>query len=384
MTIAKLQRLRRPWAVVTWTFLLGCAPQRFQSEEASEEPKDYSSNETSGGSSSSDAPSSSRATPTSIPATSGSSHASPSTEGSDDSITSVAASTSAEGESETAPPNVTSDDGSSDSLGSTAPPSPGSSADVTRSGTDAPTSGHDDCTNQRTTCRCAPAPQEHCESVKSALLHRFSFVFDGGETPSKVDDSVGDAEATLVNASVDERGVLHLDGNDAYVQLPPKFVSRHEELTLDIWLEWFGGAANQRILNIGRAPRGLAAPDHYLAISPSGSRNVLSVQYRSNPLRSGDRLELETPLPTDSLQHLTLVLRPSELQLYLNGELAGAIDTVHRLTALDDAQVWLGRALYNDYPFYDGTLHEFRVFGRALSADEIRYGHGLGLDLPRE
>lgn len=384
MTFAKLHQLRRSWTVVTWTVLLGCAPQRFQSmgepkDDSSDESRDAWSSSNSSSTTSSSADSSEGSPPpvTSKPVAPGASSEPSSNELSDVSIRSEAASTTDEGESVT--------DGPSDSSpGSTTPPSHTSSDDSNTSDTDVQTSGSDECANQRTTCRCAPAPQEQCETLKSVLTHHFSFVFDGGDAPSKVQDWVGNAEATLTNAFLNEHGVLQLDGQEAYVQLPPKLVSGHEELTLDIWTEWSGGAASQRMLSIGRAPRGPATPDHYLTISPSDSRNVLSVQYQTNPMRSGDRLELDTPLPTNSLQHLTLVIRPDELQLYLNGELAGRLDTVHRLTSLDDAQFWLGRALSNDRLFYAGTLHEFRVFGRALSADEIRYAHDVGFDLPRE
>lgn len=374
MSIAKLQRLRRSWAVVTWTICLGCASQRFQSTLESED----SSHESPDASSSNDGSSSVRPTTTSVvpgPDVRSTDHSSGST--------SSAASPSDEvtSESDMDDTDATSEDASGDGIGATTAPS--ASSDVTRS-EDVQTTGSDACANDRSTCTCAPAPREQCESVTAALLHRFSFEFAADETPSRVRDSVGDVEATLTNPSLNEQGVLQLDGKNAYVQLPPKFVSRHEELTLDIWTEWFGGATSQRLLNFGRAPKGPANPDNYLAVSPSDSRNVLSVQFRTSPMRSGDRLDLDFPLPTNSLQHLTLVIRREELQLYVNGELAGTLETVHRLTSLDDAQVWLGRPLYDDHPFYEGTLHEFRVFGRALSADEIRYAHALGLYLPRE
>ena len=56
-----------------------------------------------------------------------------------------------------------------------------------------------------------------------------------------------------------------------------------------------------------------------------------------------------------------------------------------KLNELRDNVNWLGRALYADYPPFDGALYEFRVYDAPLSAEQVAINTLLGEDavLPR-
>jgi arabinan endo-1,5-alpha-L-arabinosidase len=150
-----------------------------------------------------------------------------------------------------------------------------------------------------------------------------------------------------------------------------------------LWLKWWGGDDNQRLLNFGLAPNDSGdAPDNYLSISPSGSEGVLTVQYRTNGDGRGDKLETSNSLETSDRQHITVVIREQSLSLFVDGESKATTETTHRLSDLDDDDNWLGRALYSGYPLYNGALFEFRVFNRALTDDEVAKLDQLGLELP--
>lgn len=251
---------------------------------------------------------------------------------------------------------------------------------------DEPTSV-DECPNhdqeQRGTCGCGHAPDPLCEALSNALAHRYSFLLPPSEpAPEAVTDSIGDAHLRLFQAGVDDDGSVILDGEGAYLSLPSGTLSKFTEATLDIWVRWWGGSENQRIVNFGAAPTDGDAPENYLSISPRGSNEMLSVQYRTDPDERGDRLDADFALPTNSLQHVTLVISSEKLTLYSNGEWAESISTRHRLQDLDDDQNWLGRALYEGYPNLGAAFYEFRIYGRALSADEVRVSHEVGLTLP--
>lgn len=234
-------------------------------------------------------------------------------------------------------------------------------------------------------CGCGHAPDPACDNLLNALTHRYSFSqrAEANQTTAIVPDLVGTEDALVPHAQWSERGSLLLDGSQCYVQLPAGLLSERSEVTLDLWTTWNGGDENQRLLNFGVAPGdNNGAPDNYLSISPSGSKGVLSVQYRTDENESGDRLDTESPLAMGTLEHLTVVVREDALSLYVNGILAGSLDTLHHLYDLRDADNWLGRALYSEYPLYDGEIFEFRVFGRALNEDEIRIADEVGLSLP--
>ncbi len=295
------------------------------------------------------------------------------TEGSSDSNVSIVVPNTSDG-----------DDGTLTSSGHPTEPAPGSDQHGSSADTSEPI---DECPNheqqERGSCGCGHDPHPLCESLIDALVHRYPFVFPSNQQPPHlVDDLVGSADAVAFESRLKDDGALLLEGDQAYIELPPRIVSPLTEATFELWLRWWGGDTNQRILNFGRAPDGDDAPENFLSISPKGSNGVLSVQFRTDPDDRGDRLETDAPLSTDNLEHITLVVRPNEILLYLNGEVAQTATTPHRLDQLDDTENWLGRALYEEYPRYNGALYEFRIFGRALTVEEIRKTHEIGLAMP--
>lgn len=235
-------------------------------------------------------------------------------------------------------------------------------------------------------CGCGHEPSPACDSLRSAISHRYSFVSHAmavGYDPETIPDSVGSADGTIHDGEFDWDGSLRLDGQNSYVELPARLLSGNDETTVDLWVKWWGGEDNQRLLNFGQAPNTASGtPDNFLSISPSGSDGVLTVQYRTDGDERADKLRADTPLQTSDLQHITLVIRQQSLALFVNGRLEVDAETPHRLEDLKDDDNWLGRALYSSYPLYHGALFEFRVFERALTDDEVALVDDLGLALP--
>jgi hypothetical protein len=249
----------------------------------------------------------------------------------------------------------------------------------------------DECPGHETqlvagSCGCGHAPEPKCDALREATSHRYSFVSHAaqeGYDASTIPDSVGSADGSIHDAAFDWDGSLLMNGDGSYVSLPSGLLSSHVETTIDFWLKWWGGSDNQRLLNFGLAPNDSEdAPDNYLSISPSGSNGVLTVQYRTNGDERGDKLEASDPLVTSDLQHVTVVIRKQSLSLFVNGKSEATVDTVHRLSDLDDNDNWLGRALYSGYPLFEGAFFELRVFNRALGDDEVAKLDEVGLDLP--
>lgn len=275
------------------------------------------------------------------------------------------------------------------SSGTSAPETGASSPESTSAGVPSSEPGlPDECPDHEQQvagpCGCGHEPDPRCKALSDALLHRYAIVSHGveGQYPASIPDSVGSADADVHDSRFDWDGSLLLDGDDSYMQFPSGLLSSRDEVTLDLWVKWWGGSDNQRLLNFGHAPGSNDAPDNFLSISPSGGNGVLTVQYRTNPDERADKLEADYSLPTSDLHHLTLVIRPESFELYVNGESVGDVETLHHLHDLEDTDNWLGRALYDNYPLYNGALYEFRVFKRALSDDEVTKMDEVGLDLP--
>ena len=66
------------------------------------------------------------------------------------------------------------------------------------------------------------------------------------------------------------------------------------------------------------------------------------------------------------------------MTLYRNGVLDGAIPFTDSLSLLNDVNNWLGRSQYAGDPPFTGTLHEFRIYNAALSADVVQASSTAG------
>ncbi len=225
-----------------------------------------------------------------------------------------------------------------------------------------------------------------CASLKSALIHRYNFEGDG-----MVWDRVGEAHGTIVGLAqqtqLNERGVLPLLGNAAYVNLPNFLISELTNVTLETWVSWNGGKAWQRILDFGESD---AQPDPedvsksgktYLFLTPmaagSGSRFGFSL--------NGASVEKAVSLPmalAPTVNHLVAVVDTTgdKMLYYLNGELGGQEAFTAALSDINDVNVWLGRSQYSSDPAFSGTYHDFRIYDQALTAQQVATSFAAGPD----
>ncbi len=226
-------------------------------------------------------------------------------------------------------------------------------------------------------CGCGFVPSEACPVLEQSLAHRYSF--EGTGTTAV--DSVAGADGEIHNQRLDGSGALELDGSNVYVDLPPGMMSVFSQATFDMWVRWDGGIADQRILNFGTRSSTGNVPPTFLSLTPRNDDDQMSAGFRSSE-GSGQYLDLDTPLPQDVTQHLTLVVDGIEqlLALYIQGELVETDSTEHQLSNLEDGTNWLGRALYSGYPLYRGAIYEFRIHDAALTEDQVALSHELGPD----
>jgi hypothetical protein len=85
-------------------------------------------------------------------------------------------------------------------------------------------------------------------------------------------------------------------------------------------------------------------------------------------------IEAESAVPTLQWTHVAVVLGPLGTTLCFDGEPVGTSSTVTLRPADLGSTVnnYIGRSQFSDDPYLDGDIDEFRVYGRALSPDEIR------------
>jgi hypothetical protein len=221
-----------------------------------------------------------------------------------------------------------------------------------------------------------------------ALLHRYTF--DGsGDVAS---DLIGNAPGSLVEAcgSSQAGGALKLAGDvgagssgECYVTLPPAAWPNTANATFEIWITWRGQAASgsatwQRIFDFGN--QASEEGQTYVCVMPNGDDNV-----RAEFSVGGDdhhvHIEGAQPLPRNVVKHLAIVIddRPS-MTLYVDGVKQGSAALPARLTSIDPMNMWLGRSNFVRDPAFFGDVHEFRIYGAALTAAQIQKTAEAGPD----
>jgi hypothetical protein len=241
------------------------------------------------------------------------------------------------------------------------------------------------------TCGCGLPEQDTaelagCMSLISALIHRYNFEGDG-----MVWDRVGTADGTIVGLAqqtqLNERGVLPLLGNAAYVNFPNFLISELENVSIETWVTWNGGKAWQRVFDFGESdaqPNPEDVPKSgktYLFLTPMAAGDGSRFGFSLN----GASVEKAVSLPmalAPTVNHLVAVVDATsdKMLYYLNGALGGEQPFTAALSDINDVNVWLGRSQYSNDPAFTGTYHEFRIYGQALTALQVATSFAAGPD----
>jgi hypothetical protein len=228
---------------------------------------------------------------------------------------------------------------------------------------------------------CSPADRADCDLLISALVHRYSFAGSG----TAVVDSAGNADGSVQNGQLSGSGEVVLDGNDQFVDLPNGIVSQLQSASFEAWVDWAGVSQWQRIFDFGSSDAVEGTPGNpqtYLFLTPRATGNSVRVAFFSS--QSNGEIQLSSPdqLPADSEHHVAVVLdaRAQTLSLYIDGALQASTPFQNQLSELSDVNNWLGQSQFTSDPLFEGSLLEFRIYGAALSPEQVALSFDLGPD----
>lgn len=173
--------------------------------------------------------------------------------------------------------------------------------------------------------------------------------------------------ATITNDSA--RGnVLNLDGVTNYVSLP---IAVANASTFAAWVKWNGGADWQRIFDFG------SNTVKYVFLTPRA--NTGNMRFAIKNGGAEQPIDAPTALPTNSWCHVAVSLDGTKGILYLNGVAVGTNNSLTiRPWQLLARTNYIGESQFAADPTFNGKIDSVRIFGRSLSAAEIRdlaYAH---------
>lgn len=167
--------------------------------------------------------------------------------------------------------------------------------------------------------------------------------------------------ATITNEA--GRGnVLKLDGSSNYVSLP---ISVANASTFAMWVKWNGGSDWQRIFDFG------SNTTKYLFLTPRAYGGRMRFAIKNGGAEQ--IVDAPTALPTNSWAHVAVTLDGTRGTLYLNGvPVASSNNITIRPWQIMARSNYVGESQFAADPTFNGRMDSFRIFGRALSSNEIR------------
>lgn len=156
-----------------------------------------------------------------------------------------------------------------------------------------------------------------------------------------------------------------------YVSLPEGLLADACEVTIATWV-YINSNVNAwtRLWDFGQGT------DTYMFLTPitntDGNVAKFAISVRGNT--DEEIIEAPTPVPALRWTHVALVMGPAGGVLYFDGSVV-ATNASMTLRPADLGRTvhnWIGRSEFTQDPYLDGDIDEFRIYDRALSADEIR------------
>jgi arabinan endo-1,5-alpha-L-arabinosidase len=157
---------------------------------------------------------------------------------------------------------------------------------------------------------------------------------------------------------------LALNGTNQFVDLPNGAANAQTFVAV---VKWNGGAAWQRVFDFGNGT------NSYAFLTPLASQTGYPrFTITSSGIGGEQHLDGTGAMPVNVWTHIAATTDGSRGILYVNG-VAVTTNTSMTLTASEivPTNVWFGRSQFPADPYFNGQISSIRIFGRALSANEI-------------
>lgn len=203
--------------------------------------------------------------------------------------------------------------------------------------------------------------------VRQGLIHRYSFI----EDPN---DSVGDADGTLMGQAVIEDGqVVFNQTEGTFVDLPPHMLSGLTSVTFMVWVNP-GHSTWSRVIDFGdRAEDG--AGINYFFFAPTGRyamKDGSTEQYIGGSLPIGSMSQVACVYDADGDSNV--------MRLYINGQFVAERANSFPMSVVNDVHCWLGQSGYEWDAWFLGSIDEFRMFDVPLNDGWIKAYYEAGPD----
>ncbi|MBN1515658.1 hypothetical protein JXA32_03710 [Candidatus Sumerlaeota bacterium] len=157
---------------------------------------------------------------------------------------------------------------------------------------------------------------------------------------------------------------IDLDGENDCVALPSN-LGDVEQFTFAAWINWDGGADNQRLLDfsLGRL--------FGMYLTPKSQDGTMRFAIATSSWNNEQTLKTAPPAEGE-WTHVAVTLQGETGKLYVNGALADTNTTMTiERTGVSTVNNYIGRGQHPANPYFNGQVDEARIFNYALSDEQI-------------
>jgi hypothetical protein len=224
------------------------------------------------------------------------------------------------------------------------------------------------------------------DDLSTVVTKSFTITINGSTPPSDIvanyffnetsgttaaDSSGNGKNATLSGGATWVAGhagnALSLNGSNAYGSLPTGIVSALNDFTVATWVKVDASTNWTRIFDFG------TGTSTSMFLTPKAGSSGGGLRFAITTSGSGGEQQLNAPaLATGVWKHVAVTLSGTTGTLYVDGvQVASNISMTLKPSSLGNTNLnYLGRSQYSD-PYLQGSLDDFRIYNRALSASEI-------------
>jgi hypothetical protein len=206
------------------------------------------------------------------------------------------------------------------------------------------------------------------ESVPATLAH---YRFDESTGTDATDASGHGWTATLDGGAAFVPGRLgngvDLSGNSQYVDLPVGILNGAKDFTISAWVRLDSVSTWSRVFDFG------TGTTVNMFLTPRSSAGTARFAITTGGNGGEQRINAPAALPSGAWTHVAVTLTAGVGILYVNrAEAARTSGMTLSPAALGNmTNCWIGRSQYRADPYLNGVVDELRIYGRALSTNEI-------------
>jgi hypothetical protein len=163
-----------------------------------------------------------------------------------------------------------------------------------------------------------------------------------------------------------QSNAVKLNGTDGYVGLPQGLVSGLNDFTVSTFVKVDANATWARLFDFG------SGTGTYMYLSPASGGNTVRYAITTSSNGGEQQLNSPTPLTTGVWHHVAVTLSGNRGVLYIDGApVATNPDMTLKPSSLGSTtQNYIGKSQWWD-PTLNGSVDDFRIYGRALSGSEV-------------